>query len=71
MASEGEVNEIVKSPDGPPDDDCGDTGCSVNNEKRIGCAHYKRRAKFVVSVLNNIPTIHVQNKDGSKSPCYI
>lgn len=22
---------------------------AVNNEKRIGCAHYKRRAKFVVS----------------------
>lgn len=26
------------------------------NEKRIGCTHYKRRAKFVVSI-----TIHYSN----------
>lgn len=26
-----------------------DSEVSIGNEKRIGCAHYKRRAKFVVS----------------------
>ena len=38
-------NSINTSNDEPP------AVNEQNSEKRIGCAHYKRRAKFVVSLI--------------------
>lgn len=46
MSKEKEETEIVKIN--------GAVGAEASKEKRIGCAHYKRRAKFVVSCNSHI-----------------